>query len=86
MASANGANPRSVRQRRLRTILAAYFVFSGALLIWPLHGWLGNTIEPRVLGLPWSYAYVLSIVLANFGVLALSHRRRWIDDGTPVDD
>lgn len=86
MSSAKGANAARERAKRVRRLLAAYFVVSAALLIWPLHGWLGNHIEPRVLGLPWSYAYVLSIVLANFGVLALSYRRRWIDDEVEADD
>lgn len=90
MSSAKGANSQDARKRGLRPIwpriLVAYFLVSSALLIWPLHGWLGNHIEPRVFGLPWSYAYVLSIVVANFIVLALSYRYRWVDDGVEVDD
>lgn len=80
MSSANGANVDARRRARIRRLLAAYFVFSGLALVWPLHGWLGNHVEPRVLGLPWSFAYVLAIVVANFGVLAFAYRRRWIDD------
>ena len=51
---------------------AAYFVLLTAATIWPVYPALGNTIEPRVLGLPWSIVYVLLVVLASFaGLLGL---------------
>jgi hypothetical protein len=61
-----------------RTALV-WFAISTALLVAPLYTWLGNTIEPRVLGLPWSLVYVLGIVLVNSCVLAVLYVGRWID-------
>ncbi len=54
-----------------RTRLAiAYFVTATLALVWPLYGWFGNSIEPRVFGLPWSLTYVLLVIVANTLVLA----------------
>ncbi len=47
-----------------------YFVVATLALVWPLYGWLGNSIEPRVFGLPWSLVYVLLVIVANTLVLA----------------
>lgn len=58
----------------VRTIAAiAYFAVSTVMLVGPVYGWLGNSIEPRVLGLPWSLVYVLVVIAANFVVLAILH-------------
>lgn len=57
-----------------------YFAGSTVALIAPVYTWLGNMIEPRVLGLPWSLTYVLLVVLANSFVLAVLYVGRWVDD------
>jgi membrane-bound metal-dependent hydrolase YbcI (DUF457 family) len=58
----------------------SYFVVATAALVWPLYPWLGNRIEPRVLGLPFSLVWILVIIASNFCVLALLYRLRVIDD------
>lgn len=66
---------------RLATRLTlAWFVVSTALLVAPIYTWLGNAVEPRVLGQPWSLVWVLGVIAANTCVLAIAYRRRWIDD------
>jgi hypothetical protein len=57
----------------------AWFVASTVLLVAPAYTAIGNHIEPRVLGLPWSLVYVLLVVLVNTGVLA------WLYIGRKVD-
>jgi hypothetical protein len=57
-----------------------YFVLATAALVWPVYPWLGNRIEPRVLGLPFSLIWVLAIITSNFCVLVLLYRLRLIDD------
>lgn len=52
----------------------AYFVLSTCVLVAPVYTVLGNRIEPRVLGLPWSLVYVLGVIAANFGVLLWMYR------------
>ena len=74
--------PRSSLGLRLAV---AWFVLSTALLVWPLYPWLGNHVEPRVLGLPWSLVYVLLVIAANFGALALLYRFRVVDDREPPE-
>ncbi len=61
--------------RPSRRTIAAVFYFAGStvMLVGPVYGWLGNSVEPRVLGLPWSLVYVLMIIAANFVVLAALH-------------
>jgi len=67
------------RARFIGRAALVWFALSTALLVAPLYTWLGNSIEPRVLGLPWSLAYVLGIVLVNSCVLAMLYVGRWID-------
>ena len=62
-----------------------YFVLATVALIWPVYPWLGNRIEPRVLGLPFSLVWVLAIITSNFCVLVVLYRWRLIDD-REVDD
>jgi hypothetical protein len=57
-----------------------YFVLATAALVWPVYPWLGNHIEPRVWGLPFSLIWVLGIITCNFCVLLLLYRLRLIDD------
>lgn len=64
----------------------AWFVISAALLVWPAFHWWGNTIEPRILGLPWSLCYVLLIVLVNFAALVGLYLAGWVDASEPELD
>jgi hypothetical protein len=64
----------------LDRLLVAYFVVSTLFLIAPVYTVLGNRVEPRVLGLPWSLVYVLLVVTANLVVLALAYRKHADDD------
>lgn len=58
-----------------------YFVASTAALVWPIYPALGDAIEPRVLGLPWSLVYVLLVIAANAAVLiALYVARAYSDE------
>jgi predicted PurR-regulated permease PerM len=47
-----------------------FFVATTAALVWPIYPALGNRIEPRVFGLPWSLCYVLGLIVLNTLVLA----------------
>jgi len=50
-------------------LLAGYFVICALGLIWPGYAWLGNRIEPYILGLPLSFAWVVGWVLVTLLVL-----------------
>ena len=54
-------------------LLAAYVVVCATALVWPGYAWFGNRIEPFVLGLPFSLAWVTGWVLATFAVLVVYH-------------
>ena len=57
---------------RLRHILfGLYVVLCLGAMTWPGYAWLGNSIEPYVLGLPFSLAWVVGWVLATFVVLTV---------------
>ncbi|WAS95930.1 hypothetical protein [Nannocystis punicea] len=56
-----------------------YFVASTAMLVWPLYPLLGDHIEPRVFGVPWSLAYVILVILANTAVLVGLYLSRAVD-------
>lgn len=74
-------SPPAPRRRTLGPRLAAaWFLLSTLALVWPVYPWLGNHVEPRVLGLPWSLVYVLLVIAANFGALALLYRFHVVDD------
>ena len=70
---------------RWTRIALAWFVLSTAMLVWPIFGWLGNHVHPRVFGLPWSLVYVLLVVAANAVVLGLLVRFRILDDREAED-
>jgi hypothetical protein len=40
---------------------------------WPGYAWLGNRIEPYVLGLPFSLAWIIGWVLLSLAALVLYH-------------
>ena len=71
--------------RTIARVAPLFFVATTALLVAPLYPWLGDSIEPRVLGLPWSLVYVLLVIAANFGALALLYRFRVVDDREPPE-
>jgi hypothetical protein len=56
-----------------------YFVVSTAALVWPIYPLLGDHIEPRVFGIPWSLAYVIAIIAANTAVLVALYASRAVD-------
>lgn len=56
-------------------VAIAYFVVSTVALVAPVYTAVGNHIEPRVLGLPWSLVYVLGVIAANFAVLLWMYRK-----------
>lgn len=55
-------------------LLGAYALVCLAALTWPGYAWLGNRIEPFVLGLPFSLAWNVFWVGLTFVVLAVFHR------------
>jgi cytochrome bd-type quinol oxidase subunit 2 len=84
--SAKGAEPARPARRWLQTAAVAYFVAATLMLVWPLFGPLGNHVEPRVMGMPWSMTYVLVIISTNFLVLVWLYRRRIVDEPSELDD
>ena len=50
--------------------LALWAALVLCLLIWPAYGWLGNRVEPHVLGLPLAFAWNGLLALATFLVLS----------------
>ena len=66
-------------------VALGYFVASTVVLIAPVYTWLGNRIEPRVLGLPWSLVYVFVVIALNCAVLAGLYAGRVIDHEEPVE-
>jgi hypothetical protein len=63
----------------LARVAPLFFVATTALLVWPLYPWLGNTIEPRVLGLPWSLSYVIGVILIDAAALTALYWLRVVD-------
>jgi hypothetical protein len=72
--------------RPIARVAPLFFVATTALLVWPLYPWLGNTIEPRVLGLPWSLVYVLLVIVVNAVVLTWLYVARVVDATDDGDD
>ena len=66
-------------------IAVAYFVLATCALIWPIYPSFGNSVEPRIAGLPWSLTYVLLVIAANTVVLTVLYRSRWLDDADDDD-
>ncbi|MEM9458508.1 MAG: hypothetical protein AAGF11_30300 [Myxococcota bacterium] len=73
-------SPAPVERRSVWSRVAlVWFCSSTAALVWPVYPWLGNRVEPRVAGLPWSLVYVLLVIAANFLVLLALYGRRIVD-------
>lgn len=79
--AAQGTRPSARSRTGVRIARAAlvYFALSTVALVAPVYTAFGNAIEPRVLGFPWSLAYVLGVVLLNATVLAVLYAGRWVD-------
>lgn len=65
--------------RMIARVAPLFFVATTALLVAPLYPWLGDSVEPRVLGLPWSLVYVLLIIVINAVALTGLYVARVID-------
>ena len=62
------------RGPRLRDLLyGLYALCCVAALIWPGYAVLGNRIEPYVLGVPFSLAWIVGWVLLSLAALFLYH-------------
>lgn len=69
------------------SLVLAPFVAATALLVWPLYPWLGDSVEPRVLGLPWSLVYVLLVIAGTTATLIVLYTLRIVDaEEHPEDD
>jgi len=78
--------PRTRLARSLPTLAALLFATTTAFLVWPLYPWLGNSVEPRVLGLPWSLVYVLLIITINTLALIALYVLRVVDAEEHAED
>lgn len=71
-------SPRAKSARRVPKWVHALFATHCALTLfavtWPGYAWLGNRIEPLVLGLPFSLAWLIGWVLATLIALVLYER------------
>jgi hypothetical protein len=54
--------------------LAVWAALVLCLLIWPAYDWLGNRVEPYVLGLPLAFAWNALLAGATFLVLSAYYR------------
>jgi hypothetical protein len=62
------------RRTALRNaLLGLWVVVCLAALVWPVYAKLGASIEPRVLGLPWSLIWVVGCCCASFVAVLLYH-------------
>lgn len=68
-----------LRRSLLARVAPLFFIATTALLVWPLYPWLGDTIEPRVLGLPWSLMYVVGVILIDAVALTALYLLRVVD-------
>ncbi len=69
--------PMSTRRpgdRRPHVLLAIYAILCFLASVWPGYALLGARLEPRVLGLPFAFAWVIGWVLSTFVVMILYHR------------
>jgi hypothetical protein len=63
----------SSRDRIRNLLLGIYAVSCLLAMTWPVYARFGNSIEPYVLSLPRSLAWVVGWVLATFVVLVAYH-------------
>ena len=68
-------DPRSRRTPRwVHALFATHCLLTLAAVTWPGYAYLGNRIEPRVLGLPFSLAWLIGWILATLVALVLYER------------
>ena len=63
----------TVRRRFRNLLFGGYVVVCLLAVTWPGYAWLGNSVEPYVLGLPFSLAWIVGWVLLTFFVLLAYH-------------
>ena len=73
-----GATPAGPRRAGRRygwrdALLAVHVVLCLLANTWPGYAWFGNSIEPYVLGVPFSLAWIVGWVVLTFVVLAVYH-------------
>ena len=68
----------STARNRHVVLTCAYFALATLALIHPMFTWLGDRIEPRFMGLPFSLVYVLGWIGLNTAVLIWMYRARLI--------
>jgi hypothetical protein len=66
-------NPESRRPRLRDLLFGLYALCCVAALTWPGYDWLGNRIEPYVLGVPFSLAWIVGWVILSLVALVLYH-------------
>jgi hypothetical protein len=74
--------PARLGPDRRRLALAGsftWFAFATAAMVAPIYPAVGNRIEPRIFGLPFSMTWVLLFIVANTIVLALLYRSGVVD-------
>jgi hypothetical protein len=59
---------------RAHVLFAGYCVLALSGVTWPVYTRLGNRIQPLVLGLPFSLAWIVGWVVATFVALVLYER------------
>lgn len=62
---------RAPRRRWLDALFAVHCAATLIALVWPVYAWAGARIEPRILGLPFSMAWVVLWILLTFAALVL---------------
>jgi hypothetical protein len=60
-------------RRTAPRLLALSCVISLSALVWPGYTFAGGRIEPYVLGLPFSFAWVIGWLVLSFFVVVLYH-------------
>lgn len=69
-----------MRSRLVTPLALLYFALATATLIWPIYPRYFDRIEPRLLGLPFSLAWILIVIAANFVAVALLYHFRLVDE------
>jgi hypothetical protein len=62
------------RRRALDLAFAAYCAVVVAALTWPVYGWAGAKVAPRLFGLPFSMGWVILWIVLTFAVLVAYER------------
>lgn len=54
--------------RRRRRLFLVFYLLAGSAVLWPVYPWFASA-EPRILGLPLAFAWVVGALLAIFAAL-----------------